>query len=114
MKDLLTGDNKTKFEKWYQIDYLKIPDDYITTLEMELEDFYEQRFEMQIGVLLAYYDSLGIIIILRYDRLLFRYKYTIKHVNKEFIFSRGKHEKSRNEAYKEAFLKVNDIVNKTN
>ena len=69
MKEV-TGRNKKQFEEWL-IDYLnkdengiQIPNEIVPNIENLIAGFYEFKFEMQIGVLLAYYDSLDIKILI--------------------------------------------------
>lgn len=107
MEELLTGKNKEQFEKWY-----------LANIREELKHREMRRliispFMMQIGVLLAYYDSLGLSIVTKNSFLEDKYRWFIEHHND------GKHPfdidlfKSRNEAYKQAFIKANEIVNNT-
>ena len=51
---MVTGKNKEQFEKWYYDDQ--------NPKYLFLHEFYNTDFEMQIGVLLNYYDSLGVYI----------------------------------------------------
>jgi hypothetical protein len=46
---MITGKNKEQFKRWYQNKFGLMP-----------FSFNDLRFEMQIGVYLAYYDSLGV------------------------------------------------------
>ena len=58
--------NKKQFEKWYNDDFMiKM---CVESLPVTLSGFYKLKFEMQIGVYLAYYDSLdGVKYIADYD-----------------------------------------------
>lgn len=122
---MITDKNKEQFENWVTDNEplcrwaFSYGENGLTFEEM---DFYKLPFEMQIGVYLAYYDSLGIGI------------ETLPRTNGQFDWSMtypfnvGSFEpkntpmkgnlpyqkewfKTRNEAYKEAFKKANEIVN---
>ena len=109
--ELLTDENKKQFEEWLKnheaYNYLMY--DFSMFLE---DDFKFLPFEMQIGVYLAYYDSLG-------------YDIYVKFTNQGYsiyidsLIQRGHHElteyifkSTRNEAYKEALKQVDEIRNK--
>ena len=105
----LTGENKEQFEKWL------FTQEYSVTrmIRLALSDFYEWiPFEMKIGVYLAYYDSLDIHITTeptywnQDDELEWAYSVEVNRVGS------GTFTESRNEAYKEAFKKADEIVNK--
>ena len=49
---MITGKNKERFEEWY----------YTFEEELTISEFYKLPFEMQQGVLLAYYRSIGVYI----------------------------------------------------
>jgi hypothetical protein len=123
IKTMVTDKNKKQFEEWYFKTGIElILTDNITDRELKA-NFNELPFEMQIGVYLAYYDSLG-------------YDIRIKKVKIEddsflyycglFGFSSQKslldrniinmiyecRKEARNEAYKEAFKKADKIINK--
>jgi len=107
---MLTKKNKIQFEEWLSdgrwFDTLPI--------KLGLTRFNRLPFEMQIGVYLAYYDSLVLDIeigrfdtdedstLLDYFTILLSYKNEIKHLE-------GKD--TRNEAYKEAFKMANKLIN---
>lgn len=93
---MVTGENNKKFQDWYFKKYIKC-----------LVIFSELPFEMQIGVYLAYYDSLGICIS-TYELMYYEAKIRCKH--RVYLIM---NKKSRNEAYKEAFKKANDLLNKS-
>ena len=105
---MLTDKNKEQFEKWYK-------ENISIDLNQKLGElaFYNIAFEMQIGVYLAYYDSLDYAIDVYQEPMheieSIYYGYEILN-NYRTIFSREDY-KSRNEAYKEAFKKANSIVN---
>lgn len=99
---MITGKNKEQFEKWFGN---TIPKD---KLSFHLwADFDELPFEMQIGVYLAYYDSLGIKILIDYGNdILWHYVIDIND------FGEGCGDfNTRNEAYKEALKKADDLIN---
>tara|TARA_R110002074_G_scaffold2181_1_gene12999 strand:+ start:2309 stop:2629 length:321 start_codon:yes stop_codon:yes gene_type:complete len=106
---MVTGKNKEQFKIFYETitgGNYKIP----------YQNFMAYPFEMQIGVYLAYYDSLSIFIDsdLSYDLVDeelsdewesgFWYK-------KDYSINKG-YFNSRNEAYKEAFKQADKLMNK--
>ena len=95
-----TEKNKKQFEEWY----------YIFEEELTIREFYELHFEMQLGVYLAYYDSKGISVEAHktLDDMFTSYVNGNK-VLKKFAESI----ESRIEAYKEAFKKANELINKS-
>jgi len=101
---MTTGKNKQQFEKWLEKNF-----------NNHYGDFNSLDFRFQIGVYLAYYDSLGIYInvISDFEHICletFNYEIIFKnHVN-EIECNQGI--KTRNEAYKEAFKKADEIINK--
>jgi hypothetical protein len=103
MKELLTGKNKEQFLNWMLWKRPRIQAKYGISLK-------DVPFEMQIGVLLAYYDSLEI-----YIRIDLKAIYNNKQDWSYFVQSSCKNKrgfKSRNEAYKEAFKLANKLINK--
>lgn len=104
----MTGQNKIEFEKWYlkNLKGYKDPRHLEQFKKRELEWLYESFFEMQIGVYLAYYDSVGLTISLD-GNMRFNWKIWYKHKKHEGIDI-----KTRNEAYKEAFKKADELRNK--
>ncbi len=103
-----TGKNKEQFKKYYD------------TIEggnykILYQNFMAYPFEMQIGVYLAYYDSLDVKVDITSsstemsDGKLEVFDYELAG-NGEWFGS--DYFDSRNEAYKEAFKKANEIVNK--
>lgn len=112
---MITGKNKEQFKKWYILKFLG----YENLLEVkhEYNYFNEIDFEMQIGVYLAYYDSLGIYI----EAFMFE---TPKDWNWQIygddimspLFKMAEGDiietyNSRNESLKEAFKKADEIIN---
>lgn len=94
---MTTDKNLEQFEKWYN----EYDENYI--------DINHLQFEMQIGVYLAYYDSLDYYIDVSSflnckDYFRFKINGSMQY-DKESL-------SSRNEAYKEAFKKANDLINK--
>jgi hypothetical protein len=121
---MTTDKNKQQFEKWYNVKFrLDLissinSNNYIVSTSPSIDSFYKLPFEMQIGVYLAYYDSLGIIIDIEADlyndKNVFLY---IWHINSFFEWDCSSHNdippfKTRNEAYKEAFKKADELINK--
>lgn len=106
---MTTGKNKEQFRSWYFDNDMNAD----KTL-MDLLSFYHLPFEMQLGVYLAYYDSLGLEIMVKswwQSKNIFIYS-----VNKIFESScysndEDKIFKTRNEAYKEAFKKADELIN---
>lgn len=116
MEQLTTGENKRQFEEWYLKDFrgYKDPRHRSVFEERELNLFYGYHFEMQIGVYLAYYDSLGIRIRVNLNSI------SNDHVQKShkedwgyFINQSNKNRgyNTRNEVYQEAFKQANIIIN---
>ena len=101
----MTGKNKKQFEKWYKNRPI------IDGLPVTLNGFHKLEFEMQIGVLLAYYDSLGIILNINYDQLGWLIN-ICKKENANLIHLDFNSIETRNEAYKEAFKKADKLINK--
>ena len=102
----LTGDNKIEFEKWYINDYKnKLP--FIKNKNIGL--FYAIPFEMQSGVITAYYDSVTLLIrinVVSTDKDCY---YSIWYKCKTYYQDgRG----TRNEALEQAFKEANKIRNK--
>ena len=102
--ELIDGKNKEQFKIWLFNDYsIGLETEYIINYGF----LNKLPFEMQIGVYLAYYDSLGIDIII--DVLINdanEKRYTC-WVSEDCVESCD----TRNEAYKEAFKKCNEIIN---
>ena len=113
--ELFTGKNKEQFGEWvtdndnplcwwaFEVsgDGLMFEDMYISKLP----------FEMQIGLYLAYYDSLGVSID-SYPLAAKEYRWGVAN-SKDLlneIYDEGV-AKNRNEGYKEAFKKANEIIN---
>ena len=90
---MITDKNKEQFEKWFSKTFTKV---YIKL-------FYDAPFEMKIGMYLAYYDSLDIMIF-TYNRV-YGWECLIKGLAPYNYYD------TRNEAYKEAFIRANEIVN---
>jgi len=101
---MFTGKNKIKFEEWY------IHDFKVHVVKIKLEVFYQLPFEMQLGVILAYYDSLGVDIDIHKTN---DNKYSALIDNRMIHQTEQNKWKTRNEAYKQAFIKADEIINKT-
>ena len=101
---MVTGKNKEQFEEWY---------DRFTTYGTIIT-FRSLPFEMQIGVYLAYYDSLGINIDVMYIFSASSYSWDIENITSELgqmsDYCAGFN--TRNEAYKEAFKQADKLINK--
>ena len=98
---MVTGKNKEQFEKWYD----RFGENYI--------NFKSLQFEMQLGVYLAYYDSIGYVIDIMYLFAFKKYTFDLENKTgdlnlpyKEELFN------SRNEAYKEAFKQADKLSNR--
>ena len=117
---MVTDKNKEQFEKWF-IEYAK-DIEYLCYAGFgggmfpDSQYLDEAPFEMQIGVYLAYYDSLDIHIDseLNYDMvnecITDDWGGGFWHDN-DYIVMKGYY-KTRNEAYKEAFKKANELINR--
>lgn len=104
----LTGKNKEQFISWYvNKDWnLKSDDDYVSVF-----DFLDNSpFEMQLGVYLAYYDSLNYTIYV--EKYIDNYTPFIRNtkLNVRYCDINIDH-KTLNEAYKVAFKKADEIIN---
>ena len=110
---MITGKNKEQFEKWYK-EYHK-PNAGRT--KYFIGNFFRLEFEMQQGVLLAYYDSLGIIIehelyINLNDTILGHYVKIKTIFKRKVITFKGVYKgHSRNEALTEAFKQADKLEN---
>lgn len=117
--ELITGKNKEQFEEWYLKEFHK-SDKSDNWASYWLLRFYESMIEMQIGVYLAYYDSLGLIVDVESD--FYNDTNTFKwiwHINSNTEWISSIHLEvppfeTRNEAYKEAFKKADQIINAKN
>lgn len=114
---LLTGKNKEQFEEWCLAtgDYKLFNGKYLAVMyeDSHLIYFNELPFKMQIGVLLAYYDSLGINIDVMWIFVASSYSWVIGNIKRE-LGQMSEHcagFNSRNEAYQEAFKKANELIN---
>lgn len=110
MKYLPTGKNKIQFEKWYVEDYklARISDNTQKQIDYALNEFYKQDFREQIGVLLAYYDSIETNVdVFEVGGMMYSALVNNLMINQ----TEPNTWESRNEAYKEAFKKANEIEN---
>ena len=104
---MITGKNKERFENWYNE---KLIFQYIK-LSISLRGFYNLPFEMQQGVLLAYYDESNIFINVEHNEIARKYHYSIyfkpmrDDVMTMSIF------KTRNKTYQEAFKQADKLEN---
>lgn len=105
-----TGKNLEQFEKWYTTVFCQKIEKFGD--EIGLEQLYKLDIKFQIGVYLAYYDSLGIHITSEPinwspdDELEWLYSVEFKDGGYDGCC------KSRNEAYKEALKRADGIRNK--
>ncbi len=114
-EELLTGKNKEEFEKWCNQNK-KLWNH--TRIEEKISDWVlNSPFEMQLGVLLSYYSEQGYEI--EKDRYLDsdmkitgRYEVSIYDYILDIPLLFSKVEDSEIEAYKEAFIKANELMNK--
>ena len=109
----LTGENKKQFEKWLETKPQHRNLRQTTGDGTPLPSHWTRvDIEQLIGVYLAYYDSLDIHITTeptywnQDDELEWAYSVEVNRVGS------GTFTESRNEAYKEAFKKADEIVNK--
>ena len=109
-KELFTGGNKKQFEEWYYIN---------EDLELSLLEFYKLDFRLQLGVILAYYDSLGLIVQVDVFDSEDEYYWGILELDMMSPFFKSAEcdllelPKTRNEAYLSAFKEADRIRNKT-
>lgn len=120
----MTEQNKKEFEKWCskRKGYTLVNNKHLAWMNKnELSSLVywdELPFEMQIGVYLAYYDSLGIIIQVDVFDSEDEYIWSILERDCMSPFFKSAEvdllqpPKTRNEAFKEAFKKANEIRNK--
>jgi len=111
--ELFTGKNKEQFEEFLQENFNDHYGYIFGDKEGELyacDCFPELPFEMQIGVILAYYDSLGVDIDIHKTN---DNKYSALIDNRMIHQTEQNKWKTRNEAYKQAFIKADEIINKT-
>lgn len=116
---MTTGKNKEQFEKWYLVVYKKYcKKGYKRDVGNQhiFNSFFNKPFNEQIGVYLAYYDSLGYSIetMTTIDRETKSIFYEAEIYDNEMNQSKelwNKYE-TRNEAYKEAFKQADLLVNK--
>ena len=105
MKELISEKNKVAFEEWFKSEKRRISLNGARGSAYEEVGFYELPFEMQIGIYLAYYDSLGYYVTaLSYGRMEYWKGITNIELTKRF--------KTRNEAFKESLIQANIIRNK--
>lgn len=108
---MLTGKNRKQFEEWYNKRY---PNDGDVE-SLNVYRFYLIPPEMQLGVYLAYYRSIGYDIeTLRYEiysTLNGCYYEWIIIIDNENQIEENKEFNSRDEAYKEAFKKADELIN---
>ena len=104
---MFTKGNKTNFEKWFKKSF---PYWDLTTEFVNESGFYDLPFRMQIGVILSYYDSLGIYINTSVapdgDCSYSMIRTNPDSHSENFSF------KDRDEAHNQAFLTINSLINK--
>jgi hypothetical protein len=111
---MVTKENKKQFEKWFN-NQVNNQTDYNKFLPSHCELFNTYPFEMKIGVYLAYYDHKEILInVTSFTRCVIiamsyeRSCYFIGNVNHNITSKK----RTRNEAYKAAFKKADELINK--
>ena len=105
---MTTGKNKEQFRSWYFDNDMNAG----KTL-MDLLSFYHLPFEMQIGVYLAYFDSIGVKIATPTNGKEFFYHIEINYENNQFeSLTNNQYRTTVIEAYKHAFKKADELVNK--
>lgn len=104
---MVTGKNKEQFEEWYIKEFCN--DISFMLYSDEIKLFKSLHFEMQLGVYLAYYDSINY-------RIDVKSKWTENKKGEPMLiyepFIRGGIQSpwlSRNEAYKEAFKQADKL-----
>ena len=105
---MMTGENKEQFDKFCIKEYgwSLYNGKYLAVKEGEYFD--ELPFEMQIGVYMAYYDSIDFLITVEFDRSYDWFYGVSMHdiaVLREIVF------KTRNVAYKSAFKLLDKYIN---
>ena len=101
---MTTGKNKEQFEKWFRLNF-----------HWTIEDagdgtyFNALPFEMQIGVYLAYYDSVGVVVEENKSPTICYWYFMINDSANEY--DDNNNFKSRNEALREAFKKADELIN---
>ena len=108
---MVTGKNKKQFEEWYIKEFCN--DISFMLYSDEIKLFNSLHFEMQIGVYLAYYDSLGINIDVMWIFAASSYSWEIENITGE-LGQMSEHcagFNTRNEAYKEAFKQADKLIN---
>jgi len=105
METHLTDDNLELFRGFYN-------ERFLHQNQLLLKDFFKMDISLQIGVYLAYYDSLDIrIMIIPFNSGSTKYFDIEIEPRKKYGQPEISYFKSRNEAYKEAFKKANEIIN---
>ena len=99
----MTGKNKEQFEKWL-LKFYRGNDRKKPSQRLQALSFTSHKFEMQIGVYLAYYENIVLINAISYDNQ-FYWKAICNH-------ELNKRHDTRNEAYKEAFKQADKLINK--
>mgnify|MGYP000938567094 CR=1 FL=1 len=110
---MFTGKNEIQFKDWYNNKYLKDKKGFV---RLTLELFYELPPEMQLGVYLAYADSLGYEIEKsRYFdeemNVTNLYEVDIMDYTLEISWLYVFYNENELEAYKEALKKFDEIIN---
>lgn len=112
---MVTDKNKEQFERFYIILARKQEDVGSRYWDDTLiNQFYRLPIEMQIGIFLAYYDSLGVFIHVgrNIDKEDYKMAILLNSQFYEHILSGSKDGfKTLNEAFKEAFKKANNLIN---
>ena len=99
---MITGKNKERFEEWY----------YTFEEELTISEFYKLPFEMQQGVLLAYYRSLNIECMVKgWVQGGNVYLYSVNELHQSSRYSNELTYSDYNEALTEAFKQADKLEN---
>jgi len=110
---MVTGKNKEQFDKWLKKNYSHraISKDNVIVNFCEVMLFNYTPFEMQIGVYIAYYDSLEVIVDNIKTDFNKRFNYSVYCENTKQEFHKDGVFNSRNEAYQEALKQADKLIN---
>jgi hypothetical protein len=117
---MVKGKNKEQFEKWYMETYkffvVDLPNSKNgkeTTVDINFNSFYRLPFEMQIGVYLAYYDSIDLECIVKsWKQGKQVFLYSVNYLHNSSNYSNELTFNTRPEAYKEAYKEADILINK--
>lgn len=106
---MVTGKNKEQFEKWLMINLGSNSSHIYSSY-----NFDQFPLEMQIGVYLSYYDSLGYGITFGKGRFTLKDKYyywCIEVDGVKGLYEQSETNTTRPEAYEQAFKKADELIN---